>query len=240
MVIQSSCSPSPRLALPWRLALVIALLVGVTLPQPAHAAPAWTAVGSMSATRYLHTATLLPNGKVLVAGGCNDDACTGALSSAEVYDPSANTWTAVASMNTPRRSHTATLMPNGKVLVAGGYNGGTYALIDAEVYDPEANTWTTVALMNTFRDAQTATLLPDGRVLVAGGYGINSGNASAEVYDPTAGTWTLVASMHSGRASHAATLLPGGKVLVTGGYSGVLPAPKCMIRARMPGRTLRP
>ena len=98
-------------------ALLIALLVSLILPQPAPAAPTWTTVESMSTTRWFHTATLLPNGKVLVAGGQNSG---GYLDSAEVYDPSSNTWTSVAHMNTARWFHTATLLPSGKVLVAGG------------------------------------------------------------------------------------------------------------------------
>ena len=96
-----------------------------------------------------------------------------------VYDPESNTWTTVASMNIARYSHTATLLPNGKVLVTGGYNGSLVST--SEVYDPQTNEWTNVAPLNTARDYHTATLLPNGTVLVAGGYGINSGDTSVVV-----------------------------------------------------------
>ena len=112
-----------------------------------------------------HTATLLPNGKVLVAGGYNG----GALTSAELYDPASGTWTATGSLNTARYDHTATLLPNGKVLVAGGISNGS-DLTSAELYDPASGTWTATGSLNTARYEHTATLLPNGKVLVAGGY----------------------------------------------------------------------
>jgi len=118
----------------FRLALVAVLLVGLILPKSASAAPTWTAVASMNIARYAHTATLLPNGKVLITGGI--DASGGYLISSEVYDPSDNTWTQVASLSTNRYAHTATLLLNGKVLVVGGYNGDRVA--STELYDPVA------------------------------------------------------------------------------------------------------
>ena len=109
---------------------------------------------------------MLPNGKVLVAGGYNG---SGYLTSAELYDPASGSWTATGSLNTARGNHTATLLPNGKVLVAGGYNGGGY-LTSAELYDPASGSWTATGSLNTARYDHTATLLPNGKVLVAGGY----------------------------------------------------------------------
>src|SRR5215831_11256327 len=100
---------------PQRLRLVVA----AGLRYPAMIDPSWTPTGSLGTARSAHTATLLPNGKVLVAGGYNGSY----LSSAELYDPGTGTWTATGSMGTARRGHTATLLPNGKVLVAGGFNG---------------------------------------------------------------------------------------------------------------------
>ena len=117
-----------------------------------------------------HTATLLPNGKVLVAGGYN----SGYLTSAELYDPASGSWSATGSLNTARQAHTATLLPNGKVLVAGGDNGSGY-LTSAELYDPASGSWSATGSLNTARYFHTATLLPNGKVLVAGGLN-GSGN----------------------------------------------------------------
>ena len=114
--------------------------------------------------------------------------------------------------------HTATLLPNGKVLVAGGLGDGDVALASAELYDPASGTWAATGSLPTPLQAHTATLLPNGKVLVAGGS--NDGltvTASAELYDPTSGTWTATSSLAVPRADHTATLLPDGRVLVPGG-----------------------
>src|SRR5215831_17250045 len=110
----------------------------------------WTATGSMNFERAAFTATLLPNGKVLVAGGCTQPfvLCHDGIASAELYDPSTGTWTPTGSMTTPRTSHTATLLPSGKVLVAGGEND-LVGFSTAELYDPNAGTWTPTGSMNT-------------------------------------------------------------------------------------------
>src|SRR5205823_244016 len=122
--------------------------------------------------RARHSATLLPNGKVLVAGGI-DVAET--LSSAELYDPSSGTWSSTGSLITPREEPTATLLPNGQVLVCGGGEDTT------ELYDPASGAWAATGSLATDRLHETATLLLDGEVLVAGGQ--DSGTlASAEVY----------------------------------------------------------
>jgi deoxycytidylate deaminase len=111
------------------------------------------------------------------------------------------------------------LLPNGKVLVAGGLESGFNPSASAELYDPASGTWTATASLNTARYAHTATLLPNGKVLVAGGYN-GSFLTSAELYDPASGTWTTTGSLNSARDLHTATLLPNGKVLVAGGYNG--------------------
>jgi N-acetylneuraminic acid mutarotase len=176
----------------------------------------WTLTGSMNVARYEHTATLLPNGKVLVAGGFVNG--IGAISSAELYDPSSGTWTPTGSLNDGRYGHTATLLPNGKVLVAGGSDNNSCCSALAELYDPSSGTWTLTGSMNAGRFGDTATLLPNGKVLVAGGFGGCCGFlASAELYDPSSGTWTLTGSMNEVHLDHTATLLPNGKVLVAGG-----------------------
>jgi hypothetical protein len=182
----------------------------------------WTATGSMVATRFSHTATLLPDGRVLVAGGGGlargATICCDPLPSAELYDPGTGTWTATGDMTTARVDHTATLLLDGRVLVAAG---GTAA----ELYNPGTGTWTTTGPMATTAVAYfSATLLPDGKVLLAGGWAFRLDAqqnpialASAELYDPASGTWTATASMAIPRMHHTATLLPNGRVLVSGG-----------------------
>jgi len=144
----------------------------------AELSPSWVPTGSLFTARTRHTATLLPNGKVLVAGGNNGPA----LSGAELYDPATGTWTATGSLGTARERHTATLLPNGKVLVAGGAISLDGFLSSAELYDPASGTWTATGSLLTARSFHTATLLPNCKVLVAGG---NNGPvlSSAELYD---------------------------------------------------------
>jgi hypothetical protein len=177
----------------------------------------WMLTNSMTTARCSHTATLLPSGKVLVAGGVNYNGTTiNNLSSAELFDPAAGTWTATTAMTTARSFHTATLLTNGLVLVAGGAGGpsGNTNLSSAELYDPVAGTWTATTAMTFARSGHTATLLPNGKGLIAGGSG-----ASAELYDPATGTWDVVTPMNNARSSHTATLLLNGEVLVAGGDS---------------------
>jgi hypothetical protein len=176
-------------------------------------ASGWTGTGSMTNARYFHTATLLPNGRVLVAGGVGTN---GPLSSAELYDP-ASGWAGTGSMTNARTYHTATLLPNGLVLVAGGFGNGS-VLSSAELYNPASGTWTNTGSLNYARTEHTATLLPNGLVLVAGGNNASGVVlSSAELYDPTSGMWMNTGSLNIARWFHTATLLPDGQVLVAGG-----------------------
>jgi len=176
----------------------------------------WSLAGKPALKRIEHTATLLPNGKVLVAGGEADP--VNLLSSAELYDPLADTWTTAGSMRVTRSGHTATLLPNGKVLVAGGSIDAS-----AELYDPAHDSWSAAANLSKARVFATATLLPNGKVLVVGG-GTSDGIfvASAEVYDPVVNTWAATGPLanQSYRYYHTATLLKSGKVLIVGGVDG--------------------
>ena len=181
----------------------------------------WTMTGSLATPRYQHTATLLPNGKVLVAGGSGNPYGVGVPESTELYDSASGTWTETGSLANGRAYHTATLLGNGKVLVAGGFGsvGSTNSdLASAELYDPASETWSPTGSLATARINHTATLLQSGKVLVAGGSGGGAfGSARAELYDPASGTWMTTGSLVSGRRDHTATLLSDGNVLVAGG-----------------------
>jgi hypothetical protein len=110
-----------------------------------------------------HTATLLPNGQVLVMGGWNGDISMIGLASAELFDPGTGTWTTTNAMNTARQNHIATLLPNGEVLIAGGASSSG-ATNSAELFNPTNGTWTTIASMATSREnppaATKAPILP--------------------------------------------------------------------------------
>jgi N-acetylneuraminic acid mutarotase len=182
----------------------------------------WSSAGSMATPRQRHTATLLSNGKVLVAGGAADENNSIPLSSSELYDPVSNTWSSAASLATARDSHTATVLANGKVLVAGGeYGNPSVVLSSAELYDPTSNTWSAAASMASARVDHTATLLTSGKVLVTGGSNRSLGVlSSAELYDPVTNAWSVAGPMAVQRQTPTATLLLDGKVLVAGGNSG--------------------
>ncbi|WP_437967716.1 kelch repeat-containing protein [Sorangium sp. So ce260] len=176
----------------------------------------WTPTTWMERPRSGHTATLLPSGQVLVVGGYEGfDFPKPAARGAELYDPLSETWIYTARMKYSRVGHTATLLPNGKVLVAGGSNGDT-VIARAELYDPEKDTWTFTTRMQAARDGHTATRLSDGKVLIAGK------GTPTELYDPERDRFTSTGPMHVARSGHTATLLPGGEVLVAGGYDSRL------------------
>lgn len=179
----------------------------------------WTAVGSMTVARAAHSGMVLANGKVLLSGGATGSFTTPQLhASAEVYDPVARTFAAVAPLATARGYHKSALLQNGKVLIVGGSDLTSTAFATAALYDVASNAWTSTATMSTARVSHTATVLANGRVLVAGGLGNGSGVLpSAEVYDPAAAAWVAAPPMRTARANHTAVLLPNGKVLVVGG-----------------------
>jgi N-acetylneuraminic acid mutarotase len=222
----------------------------------------WKSAAPMAVARQGHSATLMGNGQMLVAGG--SDGGLIALASAERYDPVANSWTPAGAMSSPRIGHTASALQNGKVLVTGGDNrpdgcSCTSYFASADLYDPSTNTWSSTGSLLTARSGHTATVLPNGKVLVAGGFGgassppgggggviisIGGGGtnppagggapstpvggagsvllSSAEIYDPVTGKWSAAAAMTQPRVYHTATLLPSGRVLVVGGGAGTV------------------
>ncbi|HXY50173.1 MAG TPA: kelch repeat-containing protein [Terriglobales bacterium] len=192
----------------------------------------FTAAGNMAAPRYNHTATLLLSGQVLVTGGigvitslpdCDDGGIPPVWNSAELYDPSYGSFEAKGSMTAAREGHTATLLPGGKVLIAGGNDETFVGTKTAEIYDPQAGAFSSTGDMSTRRSSHTATVLANGKVLIAGG--IESGDQpfsgtatfKAEIYDPNTLTFSPTGNMTTARAGHTATLLATGLVLIAGG-----------------------
>jgi hypothetical protein len=170
--------------------------------------------GGMAAGRSGHTATLLPNGKVLIAGGMERDGSI--FGTAELYDPTTARFRPTAgSMTTPRVGHSAALLRDGRVLLAGGWDRhGTLAT--AELYDPVSDGFRATGDMGQGRGDFTATQLTNGKTLIAGGEG-DRALSTAELYDPAAGKFSATGPMHAGRTMHTATLLSNGAVLITGG-----------------------
>ncbi|HSW38196.1 MAG TPA: kelch repeat-containing protein [Acidobacteriota bacterium] len=182
------------------------------------------AQGTMTEARYGHTATLLADGKVLLTGGCNNTqvneiVCDRFLASAEVFDPATSTFTATGSMSAPRYNHTATMLPDGRILIAGG-SDGVSPLASAEIYNPATGTFSRVGAMGAARSNHTASSLPNGDILIAGGHS-DQYLASVEVFNPLTATFTTrLSNLSVPRALHAATVLNDGKVLLTGGRNG--------------------
>jgi hypothetical protein len=179
--------------------------------------------GPMIHARISHTATLLSDGRVLVAGGDigrpsrKGQVYAPPSPTAELYDPATGSFSSTAQMTIAHEGHTATLLSDGRVLLAGGAYAGR-PIVTAELYDPATGMFRATGSMSVARLGHSATPLPDGRVLVAGGWDGAAFTATAELYDPKSGGFTATGSMSAPRAYHTATLLPDGRVLVAGGY----------------------
>lgn len=179
--------------------------VGLLAPAPA-----------MSTGRIAHSATALPDGRVLVAGGFLEE---GSTNGAEIYDSDASRFSPLPAMLTTRHSHTATLLPDGKVLIAGGYGEGTTTLATAEVFDPKTNSFVPTGSLAAARAGHVAALLNNGNVLIAGGLGPDwHFLSSAELYDPATGKFSPTGNMTVARESHVAVRLLDGRVLIVGGH----------------------
>jgi len=163
------------------------------------------------------TATLLNNGNVLFVGGVN------AQQVAEIYDPGSGTFSLTGSPLAVHCYHTANLLPDGKVLIAGGQdNNGPQTHAVAELYDPQSSTFSLTDSLNIDRSGHKAVLLPNSKVLLVGGIQTTTPGSgiylnSCEVYDPNSGTFSQVKNMNQSRTGHAVTLLSSGKVLISGG-----------------------
>lgn len=181
----------------------------------------WTLTGSMGKGRAEFVAALLPNGKVLVAGGCTTysvNGCTSVTAAAEIFNPATGLFSSAGNMRAARMAMSGTLLPNGKVLIAGGQTAASDALSSAELYDPVAKTFSLTGRMITPRSDHTATLLSNGLVLMAGGENVSGvSTAKAELYNPASGTFAATGKMPATRQEQKAVLLSNGYVLVSGG-----------------------
>ena len=220
----------------------------------------FSATGGLNFARAYSSVTLLPDGKVLVAGGQEHvaESRNQTVAVAELYDPDAAQFTVTGSLNEHRSGHAAARLRSGKVLIVGGTQttepGYGFGLNIAETFDPAIGdfvvtaqtdlAWPTLVMLNDGRvlllrgtlaevfdpatnsfsrtddtitphSAPTATLMPDGRVLVTG----DGGNSEVELYDPVTGSFSSHSSLPEARQAHTATLLPSGVVLIIGGYA---------------------
>jgi len=180
--------------------------------------------GTVGTVRSRAMAVLLHDGRVLIAGGFQPGWPPTPFASAELYDPTSGTFSPTSSMSTARRDATATPLPDGRVLVAGGFDSSR-ALDSAELYDPTTGEFSPAGSMTVARAGATAALLPDGRVLITGGFTYSTSSASlylasADLYDPKTGKFTATGSMNCPRSGHVGTALLDGRAFVVGGFDG--------------------
>lgn len=194
-----------------------AILVAAAFAWPSRSGTLVPA-GEMHAPRAAHSASALPDGRVLIAGGF---AQQGGAGSAEFYDPRSNRFVPAPAMHTPRHSHAAVTLADGRVLIIGGYAADGRTLDGAEIFDPATNRFVPTGSLVAARANAIAVVLTDGRVLVMGGLGPDwTYLASAELFDPRSGRFTTTGAMRVARTAHAAVRLADGRVLVVGGHRG--------------------
>ena len=207
--------------------VMVATLTGLGLSFSAAvsaAAGTWEQVGDMAVARaQSHTLTALPDGRALVVGGLVGANAELATRVTELYDPATRSWSPTGDLLVARSRHIASLLPDGRVLVAGGLanlpDGTSAVTATAELYDPATGHWSATGSMRRPRANFAAATLVDGRVLVTGGVVDTAPftEKSAEIYDPATRAWSPVAKMANGRYVHRATALADGRVLVAGG-----------------------
>jgi Kelch motif len=197
------------------------LLAALVVPLAVGGGAGVTPAPSLKVPRAVHSATLLLSGKVLIAGGCTVDGCElderGATT--ELYDPGTNRFESGPRMSRPRVGHTATRLPSGDVLVAGGWDGRK-PTASAELYEAATGRFVSVGHMRAARGGAVAAPLPGGRVLIAGGSGAAGSLRSAEIYDPRTRSFSFTGPMKTARSAHAGARLSNGRVLVVGGNDG--------------------
>lgn len=174
----------------------------------------WAATGRLTTARLLHSATRLGSNRVLINGGYTGDLGGSTLRSAQLYNPATGTFITPTNMVTGRYSSTATLLPNGNVLVTGGWNGLS-ELRSAEIYNVTSNAWAATGNMGSVQSEHTAVLLPStGRVLVLG-----DNAPAAQLFNPANGTFTTTASPAVPRNWGTATVLSDNRVLYAAGLA---------------------
>jgi hypothetical protein len=185
-------------------------------------------VATMSVPRAVATATRLPDGRILVAGGCTDAGCdlgSPGGATAEMFDPAAGSFAPTGDLSVWRDDHSAIALPDGRVMLIGGWS--TAGLLDStDVFDPARGTFAPGPTMHSPRAGDTPVPLLDDRILIAGGFlGNRPTTAMAEIYDPSAGTMSPTGSMVEPRGAYAAARLADGRVLFAGGLdNGVVVA----------------
>ncbi len=188
-------------------------------------AQSFTTNSPLLTARWSHTATLLTNGLVLIAGGTTaneyPDNPDRATNSCELYDPVSSSFMLTGAMTDAHAGHFAVVLTNGLVLAAGGRNDHGNIISQAELYDASTGNWTNTGFLNQERSAFAAALLPSGEVLVVAGFTDHGDESSAELYDPVTGNWSLTSPLNYAADSLTATVLADGRVLVAGGSDGL-------------------
>jgi hypothetical protein len=217
--------------------------------QSSTAAPAATAsigtlrrVADMSAPRAVHTATRLPDGRILVAGGCTTNSCdlgSPAGATAEIFDPATMTFTPTGRLSLSRDDHAAVAMSDGRVLLIGGWSlGGILASTDR--YDPRSGTFAPGPTMHSPRAGLLPVTLSNGQILLAGGFvGNKPTTAAADLYDPATDAMLRTGELTTPRGAYAAARLPDGRVLFAGGLDNGIVVASAEIYDPVTGTFLR-
>ncbi len=186
----------------------------ILCPEEKCAEAGWSLTGSLNSARSNHSATLLRDGKVLVAGGLDDNGV--ALATAELYDPATGTWALTAPMTQARAGHFAFLLPTGAVLVIGGDQPCCLSNVTAEVYDPANGLWSPAGSLDSPFGMLSATMLPSGNIFLSGVAEAYRTTASW-LYDAPQKIWIRASGDPIYRQEPSMSVLPDGTVLVTGG-----------------------